>query len=149
MNSNIEFIGYTHEVRHGYILDYVFCRKKDLHHVCSLLSESYLGYRVQDGGDGHTWHHAYYKICGKNSVGHHLPFQHNELIHLPYMAVADISLRISLRVRPEEPFLLLKYILTLALILFSYCPVSWGCRIHWLHLCRGVRPPQRVSWIWL
>ena len=20
------------------------------------------------------------------------------------------------------------------------CPVSWGCRIHWLHLCRGVRP---------
>ena len=21
-----------------------------------------------------------------------------------------------------------------------YCPVSWGCRIHWLHLCRGVRP---------
>ena len=22
-----------------------------------------------------------------------------------------------------------------------YCPVSWGCRIHWLHLSRGVRPP--------
>ena len=22
-----------------------------------------------------------------------------------------------------------------------YCPVSWGCRIHWLHLCRGVRTP--------
>ena len=22
-----------------------------------------------------------------------------------------------------------------------YCPVSWGCRIHWLLLCRGVRPP--------
>ena len=21
------------------------------------------------------------------------------------------------------------------------CPVGWGCRIHWLHLCRGVRPP--------
>ena len=21
------------------------------------------------------------------------------------------------------------------------CLVSWGCRIHWLHLCRGVRPP--------
>ena len=21
------------------------------------------------------------------------------------------------------------------------CPVSWGCRIHWLQLCRGVRPP--------
>ena len=23
-----------------------------------------------------------------------------------------------------------------------YCPVGWGCRIHWLHLCRGVRPPH-------
>ena len=22
----------------------------------------------------------------------------------------------------------------------SICPVGWGCRIHWLHLCRGVRP---------
>ena len=22
------------------------------------------------------------------------------------------------------------------------CPVGWGCRIHWLHLCRGVRPPS-------
>ena len=21
------------------------------------------------------------------------------------------------------------------------CSVSWGCRIHWLHLCRGVSPP--------
>ena len=54
------------------------------------------------------------------SVGYHLPFQHNELFHLPYMAVAEISLwRISLRVRQEEPFLLLKYILTLSLILCS------------------------------
>ena len=22
------------------------------------------------------------------------------------------------------------------------CPVGWGCRIHWLHLYRGVRPPN-------
>ena len=28
---------------------------------------------------------------------------------------------------------------TVALI--SDCPVGWGWRIHWLHLCRGVRPP--------
>ena len=21
------------------------------------------------------------------------------------------------------------------------CPVEWGCRIHWLHLCRGIGPP--------
>ena len=24
-------------------------------------------------------------------------------------------------------------------------PISWGCRIHWLHLCREVRLHQRVS----
>ena len=23
------------------------------------------------------------------------------------------------------------------------CSVGWGCRIHWLHLCRGVRPPNK------
>ena len=28
------------------------------------------------------------------------------------------------------------------------CPVSWGCRIHRLHLCRGVGSPQWVSCIW-
>ena len=26
--------------------------------------------------------------------------------------------------------------------------VGWGCRIHRLHLCRGEKLPQRVSWIW-
>ena len=30
-----------------------------------------------------------------------------------------------------------------------FCPVDWGCRIHRLLLCRGVRSlPQWVSWIW-
>ena len=29
---------------------------------------------------------------------------------------------------------------------FSDYPVSWGCRIHRLHLCRGLRHPQWVSW---
>ena len=42
-------------------------------------------------------------------IGYHLPLQHNELFHLPHMEVAEISLGISRRVRPEEPFLLLKY----------------------------------------
>ena len=23
----------------------------------------------------------------------------------------------------------------------TVCPVGWGCRIHWLHLHRGLRPP--------
>ena len=27
-------------------------------------------------------------------------------------------------------------------------PVGWSCRIHQLHLCRGVGPSQRVFWIW-
>ena len=27
-------------------------------------------------------------------------------------------------------------------------PLSWGCRIHQLHLCGGVRLPQQVSLIW-
>ena len=27
-------------------------------------------------------------------------------------------------------------------------PIGWGCRIHWLYLCRGVKnPTQRISWI--
>ena len=25
---------------------------------------------------------------------------------------------------------------------------SWDCRIHWLHLCKGVRLLQQVSWMW-
>ena len=25
--------------------------------------------------------------------------------------------------------------------MFQKSPVGWGCRIHQLHLCRGVRPP--------
>ena len=29
------------------------------------------------------------------------------------------------------------------IVLIRYRPVSWGCRIRWLHLCRGVKPPQR------
>ena len=28
-----------------------------------------------------------------------------------------------------------------------YVPVTWSYRIHWLHLCRGVSLPIRVSWI--
>ena len=60
------------------------------------------------------------KMMSSLNVGYHLPFQHNELFHLPYRAVAEISPGISLRVRPEEPFLLLKYIITLSLILYSY-----------------------------
>ena len=31
-------------------------------------------------------------------------------------------------------------------ILANLCPVGWGCRIHWLYLYRGVRPPNWVSW---
>ena len=27
----------------------------------------------------------------------------------------------------------------------SFCLFGWSCRIHWLHLCRGVRPPRPTS----
>ena len=33
-------------------------------------------------------------------------------------------------------FAVLLFVLTLA------CPVGWGCKIHWLCLCRGVRTPH-------
>ena len=29
-----------------------------------------------------------------------------------------------------------------------YCPVGWGCRIHRLHLCRGVRHPSNNECPW-
>ena len=29
--------------------------------------------------------------------------------------------------------------------IYIYWRVGWGCRIHRLHLCRGVTPPKRVS----
>ena len=34
-------------------------------------------------------------------------------------------------------------------ILIRESPVSWSCRIHRLHLCRGIRYLQWESWIWL
>ena len=62
-----------------------------------------------------------------NNVGYHLPFQYNELGHLPYMAVALIPRHQSRLVWDQTTstslksrFLLLKYILTLSLILCSY-----------------------------
>ena len=27
-----------------------------------------------------------------------------------------------------------------------FCPVGWGCKIHWMHLCRGARHPPRNEW---
>ena len=31
--------------------------------------------------------------------------------------------------------------ISIRMYLYFCCPVNWGCRIHWLPLCRGVRPP--------
>ena len=41
-------------------------------------------------------------------------------------------------------FSFLFFVVTLSwtLIQLPYCPVGWGCRIHRLHLCRGLRPPN-------
>ena len=51
-----------------------------------------------------------------------------------------------------QMFLFFLFILSLAWhisqskIQFLY--LHWSCRIHQLHLCRGVKLPQQVSWIW-
>ena len=35
------------------------------------------------------------------------------------------------------------YLSKILFLFFSFCPVGWSCRIHQLHLCRGVRPPNK------
>ena len=62
-----------------------------------------------------------------------LPFQ----VFLPIF----FSFYSFLSVSPPSIYLFLS-LLTSSLLLS--CPVNWGCRIHWLHLCRGVRPPPHT-----
>ena len=72
------------------------------------------------------------------------PCHHHSKIYL-YLLFSFLFCFFSL-----DPSLLLNfylYFIFLFLLLLN-CPVSWGCRIRWLHLCRAVRPPKRVSWIW-
>ena len=38
-----------------------------------------------------------------------------------------------------------KLIYSVVLVTIKHCPVGWGCRIHWLPLCRGVRPPPPLN----
>ena len=58
-------------------------------------------------------------------------------------------------------YIYIYYIYIYIYILQLYCPISWGCRIHWLYFCRGVRPPPmsvqdmtlndlmvRLQWYW-
>ena len=45
--------------------------------------------------------------------------------------IDSISIKVPIRKNLETYLMIHVYI----------CPVSWGCRIHWLHLCRGVSPP--------
>ena len=70
--------------------------------------------------------------------GYHPPFWHKELVLLRYMTVAlrsdqpeirsDRDQSTSMCLRPEEPFLLLKYILTQSLILSCYYSQSLSCK---------------------
>ena len=41
--------------------------------------------------------------------------------------------------------LLMHYTFIQSLYIYIYCTVGWGCWIHWLHLCRGVRPHPPIS----
>ena len=55
------------------------------------------------------------------SVGYYVPFLHNELFHLPYMAVAEISLgRISLPRHVGVNFTIVKSYFQTALLIFVY-----------------------------
>ena len=31
-------------------------------------------------------------------------------------------------------------VITNGILTTPFCPICWGCRIHWLHLCRGTKP---------
>ena len=94
--------------------------KKKLTYSCHIFSQTSLLGLQSTPTASHPNKCTEYELKHYDGVGDHPPFQHNGLFHLPYMAVAEISLRISLRVIPEEPFLLLKYIITLSLILCPY-----------------------------
>ena len=50
--------------------------------------------------------------------------------------------------RPTWSYLIVEVFVTLVKFLEPFGPVGWGYRIHWLHLCRGVRLPQWVSCMW-
>ena len=45
----------------------------------------------------------------------------------------------------NSPLSLIKVKQIQSLHIPRFCPVVWDCRIHWLHLCRGVRPPPLTS----
>ena len=47
-----------------------------------------------------------------------------------------------------ESYLSIKRWYSMPPYLTHSCTVGWGCRIHPLRLCRGVRSSTRVSWIW-
>ena len=71
-------------------------------------------------------------------------------VFLPQIVKRVRSMQVSLAHKLTSGFLTQNSVLNLYLlykltstpnILKTICPVGWGCRIHWLHLYRGIRPP--------
>ena len=69
-----------------------------------------------------------------------IKFQIYLYLHL-YTLTLSLSLALSLYIYIPSDAKVIYY--------FENCPDGWGCRIHCLLLCRGLRPlHQQVSWIW-
>ena len=63
-------------------------------------------------------------------------------VHVPFVRVVPNSLLINFLTQSCLVYVFNSFSFLRSLI--SDCPVWWGCRIHWLHLCGGVRLHQRV-----
>ena len=85
------------------------------------------------------------QICGyfSNGIGFKIEKKHTKNIEIHSHTLTYIGCIFSLH---TFHLLLLSQQASIAMwtILISKS-WWWGCRIHWLHLCRGVR---RVSWLW-
>ena len=83
----------------------------------------------------HVYNHTYYTCVSRC-------FSINFIVLFTgYFLSIYLSMRVGWKVYMMTPYLLLR-------IQWDPGPVSWGCRIHRPHICRGARHPQQVSRIW-
>ena len=75
------------------------------------------------------------------TLNHMIVFKTNNYSALNYSRMVDIP-----KNQPtNQPVNLFNDFRFLIMII---SPVSWKVKICWLNISRGVRPPQRISWIW-